>query len=102
MSSTRSPHARDLRRTTVSTARQDARVTGNRMNATKSSSLSSVQKACRILSELSDPGPHRLSNIVGNTGIDKATAIRLLDMLIEEGFAVRDPNDKCYTADASA
>lgn len=67
------------------------------MNTSTSSGLSSVQKACRILSELSDPGPHRLSNIVGNTSINKATVLRLLDMLIEEGFVDRDPGDKSYS-----
>ena len=66
------------------------------MNPSPASGLSSVQKACRILSELSDPGPHRLSNIVGNTGINKATALRLLDMLMDEGFVVRNAEDKCY------
>ena len=58
--------------------------------------LSSVQKACRILSDLSDPGPHRLCNVVANTGLNKATVLRLLDTLIQEGFVLRDPADNGY------
>jgi len=61
-----------------------------------SASLSSVQKACRILSELSNPGPHRLSNIVTNTRLNKATAIRLLETLVQDGFVTRDPVDRSY------
>src|SRR6218665_4012335 len=41
----------------------------------------SVQKVCRILSELTNPGPHRLSNIVANTRLNKATVLRLLAAL---------------------
>lgn len=58
--------------------------------------LSSVQKACRLLAELSDPGPHRLSNLVASTGLNKATAIRLLDTLVDEGFVTRNAQDKSY------
>lgn len=64
---------------------------------TSSASLSSVRKACRILSELSNPGPHRLSNIVTNTRLNKATAIRLLETLIQDGFVQRDPVDRSYS-----
>src|SRR6218665_1116491 len=48
----------------------------------------SVQKVCRILSELTNPGPHRLSNIVANTRLNKATVLRLLESLIEDGFVL--------------
>jgi DNA-binding IclR family transcriptional regulator len=61
-----------------------------------SSSLSSVQKACRILSALSNPGVHRLSGIVINTGLDKATVLRLLNALITEGYVARDSRDGGY------
>ena len=67
------------------------------MNTSTSSGLSSVQKACRILATLSEPGPHRLSNIVGTTSINKATALRLLGTLIDEGFVNRSPHDKNYS-----
>jgi DNA-binding IclR family transcriptional regulator len=66
------------------------------VNSSSSSSLSSVQKACRILSALSDPSPHRLSNIIASTGLNKATVLRLLETLAGEGFVIRDPADKCY------
>ncbi|ABM59712.1 IclR family transcriptional regulator [Verminephrobacter eiseniae] len=57
----------------------------------------SVQKVCRILSELTNPGPHRLSNIVANTRLNKATVLRLLESLIEDGFVLRDAQDKTYS-----
>lgn len=60
------------------------------------SGLNSVQKACRILAELTNPGPHRLSNIVVNTGLNKATTLRLLETLIDDGFVQRDVLDKTY------
>ncbi|MDB5846405.1 MAG: transcriptional regulator, IclR family [Rhodoferax sp.] len=61
------------------------------------SSLNAVQKACQILTELANPGPHRLSNIVADTGFNKATTLRLLDMLTSSGFVVRDAFDKSYS-----
>lgn len=60
------------------------------------SGLSAVQKACLVLRELSTPGPHRLSTIVANTGINKATAIRILETLVNEGFAYREAGSKRY------
>ena len=59
--------------------------------------LSSVQKACRILAELTNPGHHRLSTIVTNTLLNKATVFRLLETLIDDGFVQRDALDKTYS-----
>jgi DNA-binding IclR family transcriptional regulator len=61
------------------------------------SNLSSVQKACRILSELTNPGQHRLSSIVANTRLNKATVFRLMETLIDDGFVRRDSLDKTYS-----
>lgn len=60
------------------------------------SSLGVLQKACLILRELSTPGQHRLSTIVASTGVNKATALRMLETLANEGFVHRDPATKRY------
>ncbi|MGF6526833.1 IclR family transcriptional regulator [Variovorax sp. PvP013] len=57
---------------------------------------SSVERACRILRALSDPGVTRLTDIALATGLDKTTALRLLDVLAQDGFVVRDARTKHY------
>lgn len=57
----------------------------------------SVQKACRLMRVLSDQRNTRLTDLAGAAGIDKASALRLLDTLVAEGFAVRDGSSKVYT-----
>ncbi len=64
--------------------------------AVKPAPTSSVQRACRILEVLSDRRNSRLTEIAAASGQDKATALRLLDMLVREGFVVRDPDSKRY------
>jgi DNA-binding IclR family transcriptional regulator len=58
--------------------------------------LSSVGKACRILRALGADTPLRLTDIAQSTGLDKATVLRLLDMLAREGFVRRDEPHKLY------
>lgn len=58
---------------------------------------SSVQKACRILRVMSDARNARLTDIATASGQDKATTLRLLDVLVREGFVLRDPQTKRYT-----
>lgn len=57
---------------------------------------SSVAKACRILRVLGGGAPQRLTDIAAATGLDKATVLRLLDMLAREGFVRRDAASKLY------
>jgi DNA-binding IclR family transcriptional regulator len=57
---------------------------------------SSVQKACRILRALTDARTTRLTDIAAAAGLDKATALRLLDVLARDGFVVRDTDTKHY------
>lgn len=61
------------------------------------SSTNSIQKVCRILKILSTPQPLRLTDISEASGVNKATALRLLETLIEEGFVARDERKKLYT-----
>ncbi|HYF59694.1 MAG TPA: IclR family transcriptional regulator [Burkholderiaceae bacterium] len=55
-----------------------------------------VQKVCRVLRALSSPAPLRLADVAAATGLNKATVLRLLDTLVEEGFARRDPETRRY------
>lgn len=59
---------------------------------------SSVNKACRILRALTAQGAARLTDIAQSTGLDKATALRLLELLAREGFVRRDQAAKRYRA----
>jgi DNA-binding IclR family transcriptional regulator len=61
------------------------------------SSTNSIQKVCRILKILSTPQPLRLTDISEASGVNKATAMRLLETLIEEGFVERDERKKVYS-----
>ena len=60
-------------------------------------STSSVQKACRILRAMSDAKNARLTDIAREAGLDKATTLRLLDVLTRDGFVTRDPSTKHYS-----
>lgn len=62
----------------------------------QTSDTNSAQKVCRILRVLSTPLPLRLADIAGGSGVNKATALRLLETLIAEGFVVRDEATKRY------
>lgn len=57
---------------------------------------SSVARACRLLRAMSDVRVTRLTDIAAAAGLDKATASRLLDSLMHDGFVVRDEASKRY------
>ena len=50
----------------------------------------------RILRCMSDGQPLRLTDIASAAELDKATALRLLEVLAREGFVARDPQTKRY------
>lgn len=60
-------------------------------------SLSSVRKACLILSALVDPTVVRLTDIARKTGLDMTTCSRILNDLETEGFVEREPQNKHYS-----
>lgn len=68
----------------------------------ESSASSSVQKACRILRVMSDARNSRLTDIATAAALDKATTLRLLDVLARGGFVVRDAQTKQYALGAEA
>mgnify|MGYP002622808698 CR=1 FL=1 len=62
----------------------------------RASPLSSVQKACRILSTLADSGRARLTDIAAAANLNKVTTLRILEVLTREGFVRRDEVSKTY------
>jgi DNA-binding IclR family transcriptional regulator len=60
------------------------------------SDSSAAQKVCRILKILSTPQPLRLTDIASASGLNKATALRLLEEMTQEGFVCRDHASKRY------
>ena len=56
-----------------------------------------AQKVCRLLRVLSTPQPLRLADVCAESGLNKASALRLLDTLTQEGFVQRDAQTKRYT-----
>ncbi len=64
----------------------------------KADPSSSVEKACRILKVFTTGSSHRLTDIAVATGLDKATALRLLEVLSRDGFITRDVQTKCYAS----
>ena len=61
------------------------------------SDSSAAQKVCRILKILSTPVPLRLTDIAIGSGVNKATALRLLEEMVDEGFVHRDHSTKRYS-----
>ncbi|UIF91748.1 IclR family transcriptional regulator [Cupriavidus sp. UYPR2.512] len=51
---------------------------------------SPIQRALAVLRALSDPEVRRMSDVARATGLDPATASRMLGLLVQEGFATRD------------
>ncbi len=66
------------------------------------SATNSAQKVCRILRVLSTPQPLRLADICAESGLNKASTLRLLQTLIDEGFVQRDTPSKRYALGAEA
>ena len=62
----------------------------------RESPLSSVQKACRILGVLAGSDRARLTDISVNAALNKVTTLRILDVLVQEGFVERDEMNKTY------
>ncbi len=60
------------------------------------SDTNAVQKVCLLLSALSNPSPCRLKDLAAQTGIDKASILRVLETLLEQGYVTRDDSHKTY------
>ncbi|WP_338691945.1 MULTISPECIES: IclR family transcriptional regulator [unclassified Bradyrhizobium] len=58
--------------------------------------FNAIQKVCAILRVLAQRSPLRLTDIADTTSLNKATALRILNSLIEEGFVSRVAGAKTY------
>ncbi|MCR0980795.1 IclR family transcriptional regulator [Roseomonas populi] len=58
--------------------------------------VGAIEKACRVLKAMSDGRNTRLTEISAHCGLDKATALRVLEILAREGLVVRDLASKRY------
>ena len=61
------------------------------------SSVSSVERAMRVLRVMSEGANARLTDIATAADLDKATALRLLEMMVRDGFVMRDATTKQFT-----
>ena len=73
------------------TARVKSIVTRN-----SGSSVSSVERAMRVLRVMSEGANARLTDIATAADLDKATALRLLEMMVRDGFVMRDAITKQF------
>ena len=56
----------------------------------------SIRKVCAILRALSARSPQRLNEVSAATGLNKVTALRILDTLAEEGFVEREAGGRGF------
>ncbi|HEY9456100.1 MAG TPA: helix-turn-helix domain-containing protein, partial [Bradyrhizobium sp.] len=61
-----------------------------------SDKFNAIQKVCAILRVLAQNSPLRLTEIADATSLNKATTLRILGSLIEEGFVSRVTGAKTY------
>lgn len=59
-------------------------------------SVSSVERAMRVLRVMSEGANARLTDIAAAADLDKATALRLLEMMVRDGFVTRDALTKQF------
>ena len=62
----------------------------------QSDKFNAIQKVCAILRVLAQSSPLRLTEIADATSLNKATTLRILGSLIEEGFVSRVTGAKTY------
>jgi DNA-binding IclR family transcriptional regulator len=55
-----------------------------------------IEKVCAVLRALSRQSPQRLTSIATEASLNKATALRILTTLIDEGFVHRPEGSKLY------
>ena len=61
-----------------------------------SDKFNAIQKVCAVLRVLAQSSPLRLTEIADATSLNKATTLRILGSLIEEGFVSRVTGAKTY------
>lgn len=71
-------------------------VEGSAVTVVPTQDSNSVQKVCALLRALAAHSPRRLSQLSAVTGLNKVTALRILDTLTQEGFVARDADGPVY------
>lgn len=80
-----------------SSGRDDASSEPDDAKASRPEPTSSVQRACSILRVMSDSRNSRLTDIAHAAELDKATTLRLLEVLTRNGLVQRNPVNKQYS-----
>ncbi|GAC1595357.1 MAG: IclR family transcriptional regulator [Candidatus Velthaea sp.] len=62
----------------------------------KASASNAIQKGCAVLRVLSVRTPLRLTDVARQAALNKVTALRVLDVLVEEGFVTRTDDGRGY------
>jgi len=65
-------------------------------SAAGSTESTSIQKVCALLRALAAHAPQRLTELSAATGLNKVTALRILDSLCQEGFVQRSADGRGY------
>ena len=60
-----------------------------RISGVEAASGNAIAKVCAVLRSLTAQGPARLSEIADIAGLNRVTALRILDTLVKEGFVER-------------
>lgn len=60
-------------------------------------STSTVERAMRVLRVMSEGGNARLTDIAAAAELDKATTLRLLEVMVRDGFVARDAQSKQFS-----
>lgn len=60
-------------------------------------STSTVERAMRVLRVMSEGGNARLTDIAAAADLDKATALRLLEVMVQGGFVMRNAQSKQFS-----
>ena len=60
-----------------------------RVSGVEAASGNAIAKVCAVLRSLTAQGPARLSEIADIAGLNRVTALRILDTLVKEGFVER-------------
>ena len=67
------------------------------VNHSPGSSTSTVERAMRVLRVMSEGGNARLTDIAAAADLDKATALRLLEVMVRDGFVMRNARSKQFS-----
>lgn len=74
----------------------EARSSSRRKEPAPAGDPNSIQKVCVLLRALAAHAPQRLSELSASTRLNKVTALRILETLVQEGFVQRTADGRAY------